>query len=547
MLNTKVALSALTATSILSASALIGAAPAMAEEPTAQTQIAADIAQMPATGNLTVHKYLSDKASEDLANNGTDQTANLRGEFTPANGVKYTVFKIKDIDLNTLAGWQAASALKFEEFFTGQATIENVVSSKVTEVRTGETANGVAEFKDLDAALYLVVEESNPVTTDKKVVAPSAPFITAVPLTDPNNRTSWLDTVHVFPKSQAASAPVKTITDPKATGEGENLTGSALNELIGFKITSTVPYLPADQDFNGYVISDKLPAEVGVPENIKVTLNGNELTAGEGAHYDLYNYKVADGRTVLRVEFTGALGDLKGNAGKDVVFSFDAPVERVLEDGSIDNQAWILPSNPNLDGSITWDPENPTDGEPQPGQPSNTTKALYGSLKINKLDHQNKAPITDNPATFQLFRCDAKDAVLDPANPIKVAGNTNFVTGTDGTVTILGIHLGNIVSENGIDNQFQTIWNDGANFCLVETVAPEGYTLLREPFVIGDLKAGLDTKQLVSVEKNIENVQANAGFNLPLTGGMGIWAILGTGGLLLIAAAIYYSVTRKRA
>ncbi|SJM57568.1 Fimbrial subunit type 2 precursor [Corynebacterium glutamicum] len=544
MLNTKVALSALTATSILSASALIGAAPAMAQEPTAQTQSAADIAQMPATGDLTVHKYLSDNAS-NLANNGTDQTAKLGGEFTPANGVKYTVFKINGIDLNTLAGWQAASALKFEDFFTGQATIENVDLSKVSQRETVGTTNGVAEFKNLDAALYLVVEESNPVTTDGKVVAPSAPFITAVPLTEPNNRTSWLDTVHVFPKSQAASAPVKTITDPEATGEGENLTGSALNELIGFQITSAVPSLPADQDFNGYVISDKLPAEVGVPENIKVTLNGTELTAG--TDYDLYNYTVADGGTVLRVEFTGALDQLKGNAGNDVVFSFDAPVELVPEDGSIDNQAWILPSNPNLGGSTTWDPENPTPGEPQlPGQPSNTTKALYGSLKINKLD-QNKAPITASPATFQLFRCDTEGAVLDSANPIKVAGNTNFVTGTDGIVTIPGIHLGNIVSENGIDDQFQTIWNDGANFCLVETVAPEGYTLLPKPFVIGELKAGLDTIQLVSVEKDIENVQANAGFNLPLTGGMGIWAILGTGGLLLIAAAIYYSVTRKRA
>lgn len=544
MLNTKVALSALTATSILSASALIGAAPAMAEEPTAQTQSAADIAQMPATGNLTVHKYLSDNASE-FENNGTDQTANLGGEFTPANGVKYTVFKINGIDLNTLAGWQAASALNFKDFFTGQATIENVDLSKVTKVITGETANGVAEFKKLDAALYLVVEESNPVTTDGKVVAPSAPFITAVPLTDPNNRTSWLDTVHVFPKSQAASAPVKTITDPEPTGEGVNLTGSALNELIGFQISSTVPSLPGEQGFNGYVISDKLPAEVGDPDNIKVTLNGTALTAD--TDYVLYKYKVTDGRTVLRVEFTGALGNLKDNAGNDVVLSFDAPVNAVPTDGSIDNKAWVLPSNPNLGGSTTWDPENPTPGEPQlPGQPSNTTKALYGSLKINKLD-QNEVPITASSATFQLFRCDTEGAVLDSANPIKVAGNTNFVTGTDGFVTIPGIHLGNIVSENGIDNQFQTIWNDDANFCLVETVAPEGYTLLPKPFVIGELKAGLDTIKLVSVEKNIENVQANAGFNLPLTGGMGIWAILGTGGLLLIAAAIYYSVTRKRA
>lgn len=540
MLNTKVALSALTATSILSASALIGAAPAMAQEPTTQTQSVAD-AQMPGTGDLTVHKYLSDKAS-NLENDGTDQTANLGSEFTPANGVKYTVFKINGIDLNTLAGWQAASKLKFEAFFLPdqQATLENVDRDQVTEVKTGVTENGVAKFENLPAALYLVVEESNPKTTDGKFVAPSAPFITAVPLTDPNNRTSWLDTVHVFPKSQAVGAPVKTITDPVATGEGVNLTGSALNELIGFQITSTVPSLPADQDFNGYVISDKLPAEVGKPSNIKVTLAGTELTAG--TDYALYNYTVADGRTVLRVEFTDALDQLKGNAGNDVVLSFDAPVALVPEDGSIDNQAWVLPSNPNLGGSTTWDPENQTPGEPQlPGQPSNTTKALYGSLKNNKLD-QNKAPITASPATFQLFRCDTDGAVLDPAKPIKVAGNTNFVTGTDGIVTIPGIHLGNIVSD-----QFQTIWNDDANFCLVETVAPEGYTLLPKPFVIDELKAGLDTIDLVSVEKDIENVQANAGFNLPLTGGMGIWAILGTGGLLLIAAAIYYSVTRKRA
>lgn len=459
--------------------------------------------------------------------------------------MNYTVFKIDGIDLNTLAGWQEASKSKFEDFFLPdrQATIENVDRDQVTEVKTGVTANGVAEFKDLPAALYLVVEESNPVTTDGEFVAPSAPFITAVPLTDPNKRTSWLDTVHVFPKSQAVGAPVKTITDPVATGEGVNFTGSALNELIGFQITSTVPSLPGEQGFNGYVISDKLPAEVGKPSNIKVTLDGTELTEDTG--YGLYNYEVADGRTVLRVEFTGALDQLKDNAGKNVVLSFDAPVESVPEGGSIDNKAWVLPSNPNLGGSTTWDPEKPNQGEPQPGQTSNTAKALYGSLKINKLD-QNEEHITNNAATFQLFRCDTEGAVLDPANPIKVAGTTKFVTGTDGTVTIEGIHLGNIVSENGKD-QFQTIWNDGVNFCLVETEAPEGYTLLPKPFVIGELEAGLNTDKLVSVTKDIQNVQANAGFNLPLTGGMGIWAILGTGGLLLIAAAIYYSVTRKRA
>ena len=44
----------------------------------------------------------------------------------------------------------------------------------------------------------------------------------------------------------------------------------------------------------------------------------------------------------------------------------------------------------------------------------------------------------------------------------------------------------------------------------------------------------------------IENVENNAGFSLPLTGGMGIWLILGGGILLLLIAAAYYLVTRKR-
>ena len=103
-------------------------------------------------------------------------------------------------------------------------------------------------------------------------------------------------------------------------------------------------------------------------------------------------------------------------------------------------------------------------------------------------------------------------------------------------------------------------------YWISETVAPGGYELLAEPIpvVVAVDAAGVSTVTQVSVDANgkpvldeadfaeasvlttIVNVEKNAGFVLPLTGGMGT-AILAIAGVALLAVVLIVARRRRSA
>lgn len=71
----------------------------------------------------------------------------------------------------------------------------------------------------------------------------------------------------------------------------------------------------------------------------------------------------------------------------------------------------------------------------------------------------------------------------------------------------------------------------------METDAPEGYQVQPKPIPV-TLTATADTAELVTADSAVTNVKTNAGFTLPLTGGVGLWLIIGAGVLALIASLV---------
>ena len=248
---------------------------------------------IPATGNLHIHKRLGLPESE-TPHDGTE-VGTPPGDAVP--GVGYTVYRVLDaggeaLDLTTQAGWAAAQGVTLGEVYANGAPVAERLGAGVPGT-TG--AGGTATFNELAAGLYLVVEEDNPTDAEGNALAPAAPFLVTVPLTNPDGN-GWLSDVHVYPKNQGVDRPVKTVTDPDTEQPG-----ASVGEKIGFQIDTTIPKITPGNTFNGFLVTDKLPAGLGEPE-VTVTLDGAALN--EGVDYTLTRYQVGD-QWVVRVQLTG--------------------------------------------------------------------------------------------------------------------------------------------------------------------------------------------------------------------------------------------------
>ncbi|CAB0871916.1 isopeptide-forming domain-containing fimbrial protein [Corynebacterium diphtheriae] len=438
------------------------------------------------------------------------------------DGMSFTLYRVNEIDLTTQAGWDAASKIKLTDLY-----IDGKPTSRVTKVATKKTEGGVAKFDNLTPALYLVVQELN----GAEAVVRSQPFLVAAPQTNPTGN-GWLQDVHVYPKHQALSEPVKTAVDPDATQPG-----FSVGENVKYRVATKIPEIAANTKFEGFTVADKLPAELGEPDTqkIKVTLGGTPITSPD---VSVQTYKVGE-RTVLSVQLTGAaLSTLDQHKNEELVVEFEAPVTKQPENGQLDNQAWVLPSNP----TANWDPE--ADGDPAlPGVASSRVSSKFGQITIEK-SFDGSTPGADRTATFQLHRCKEDGNLVESYAPISLNGKQEFVTDQDGKAVLSGIHLGTLQLESNVMKYTDAWAGKGTEFCLVETATARGYELLPKPVIV-KLEANQSTNVLVKQEVKITNKKKNAGFELPLTGGSGRIAItIGIVGLLVALAS--YVLSRRK-
>lgn len=221
-----------------------------------ESPLSVDRLSIPERTSIAVHALMGLPTGQPA--NGTKIDS---PKLPEVDGIAFTLYRVNNIDLTKQEGWDAASKIKLEDLY-----VNGTPTDKVTKVDTKKTEGGVAKFDNLTPALYLVVQELN----GAEAVVRSQPFLVAAPQTNPTG-DGWLQDLHVYPKHQALSAPVKTAVDPDATQPG-----FSVGENVRYRVATKIPEIASNTKFEGFTVADKLPAELGEPDTnkIKVTLGG---------------------------------------------------------------------------------------------------------------------------------------------------------------------------------------------------------------------------------------------------------------------------------
>jgi LPXTG-motif cell wall-anchored protein len=134
-----------------------------------------------------------------------------------------------------------------------------------------------------------------------------------------------------------------------------------------------------------------------------------------------------------------------------------------------------------------------------------------------------------NGAVFDLYKEDATG---------------DAVPGTDGTVR------GTIIQHNvAVDNKGEVavaLPREDGVYYLIETVAPEGYTLLVKPIkiTVSDEKISIDGHEFAELNGTTLTVVNKAAYELPMTGGSGTTLYI-LGGMMLMLSTFLIFIKKK--
>ncbi|APT91854.1 hypothetical protein CPHO_01835 [Corynebacterium phocae] len=545
---------------------------------------------------LKIHKYGKTKGKfaengdrpegERRKNNGVAITDIPNSFGDPVAGVVFEAYKIGGIDLSTNSGWQNAE--KFSKVFNAgdksttdkaKSLVTNFVVAGTTNATLGtatETAatdaQGETSLTGLDMGLYLVVEKSVPSGYKRDV----QPFIVALPMTDPDAKNQWLNTVHVYPKNSVQEAgeitkTVEEVYDDNKGGATGQPKGKALlagsTEKVRYKIeqdlTAGDPYtklilsdfypnsrLTVDKTSTKVYIVDttKNPGDQGyVVKDLEKTNHwtDNDAAATDDAALNAYAITLTD------TETNGGLAVLNEQT-KDNYANY-AVVADVYFTVSANGNDENTPIVNKFKGIVGRDGQTPPDGEdpnkppavtpPGPGNPNGPDpkypRSYYGNVNIKKTNVDEDVELEN--VEFNLYEC-TKDATAETYT----IGNGATPLNTDPIKTLADQNVPEIKGLLATDYRNGSV-NPNANttaYCLVETKTAPGYELLVEPIGF-QLPSDNPNATIALKNLSVKNVQENGNFNLPMTGGMGVIFIL-LGGAAALLFARLFSVFGRR-
>ena len=484
--------------------------------------------------SLTIHKC------EQTDTNGvTEGTGNEdpTAECKPVSDVEFTITKL-NVDLTTNAGWKTLAETKGDV-----SKARALTGGPAHTVTTG--GDGLAYFgaDKTEVGAYLVSETRTP-----DQVIPAEDFVVTLPMTNPQDTTKWNYNVHVYPKNTLSGVD-KQVTDKPAPGSGQNIT---------YTITTSIPKVdyPGGARIKRYEVVDRLDKRINKDALAPVVkiVNGQQATPlvestdytviiAEGTDYNWATIQLTEeGRRKAAEARHNGNGETKVQATLTATFD---PKTVDLE-GVLSNTAGLIPNDsPNF----TWDPSNPGTTTDVPGIPTTPVLSKYGKVVVTKTGTDELADKTKyNGAQFQVYECTktASGATLrdsDPStptvDPLTIGGEKTFTTAGQGTVEINYLRANDYV--NGAKKDQLT---DEDHYCLVETKAPEGYTLQADPIPFRVLAADAEAK--TPTEVTVTDVPKNAGFRLPLTGANGVIFLTVAGAFLVAGGAVVAYVNKRR-
>lgn len=434
-------------------------------------------------GSITVHKLTQPDTPGTTP--GTGEAVELPTGAEPISGVEFEIYQA-DIDLSVAANWADLDELEPPS----TAPEEDLIA-------TGVTVDGVLTFGGLEVGVYYIYEtdvtgavdaDGDPIT----IVGQADPFVVVIPTAIDGD---WVYDVHAYPKN-AVGAIEKDVDESEAVG---------LGDVVSWPITASIPTINKanGDEFKSIVITDQLDSRLTYQDVTSVTYDGGAFTDFTVTH--------VNGLVTFTVNQTGLTTLTNGNGGGEIKFVINTvvnsidPVEgSVLPGGVIENYA-------NLD-------INGTDVD------SNEVETWWGAIKIVKTDADNDERLEG--AVFEVYATQA-DAAAE-TDPIEVDGETQFETGSDGTVIIPGL----LVGENN---------TAGKTYWLKEVAQPEGYQLIADPISVTVTAGG--TTQAVLAPIDNEKVDFP---ELPITGANGA-LLFGLGGAAVVAIGLGLALRARRA
>ncbi|MCS4536426.1 SpaH/EbpB family LPXTG-anchored major pilin [Corynebacterium sp. HS2168-gen11] len=529
------------ASGVMLTGSMIPVAPvAFAQTAGGVVQPAGTFPSLPTNANreLVIHKFSSDGAAP--ADHNGRELADESALGTPLAGAVFTIYKVKDVDLLTNAGWKKA------EDIVKQPVLDEA-SGKLDNAGTITTDGNGTGKASFAPGLYLVKETTAP----EGHGISTKPFYVTLPLTDPVDRNNWLDKVHVYPKNTKLSEkPTKSVTDA-----GAFIYGNYVKYTIGqqlhrggtherYEMTDFYPnarlelFEGAGKDpatGEAATLARKLYGVVNGQETVVFTPNTDYTVVkneANGPDFGIFRIQL----TATGLEKLKTLSDQDGEIKFDIFFKVkeNAPAEVT----AITNKYDVFE---RLDGVTPPPgyPDEPADVPPTTEPDNGWTKSYFGNVDIVKKGKEGDAADATRlaGAEFDLYVCEAGQDRAQFETAAKKLNTAPIVADATDAPDIKGLRANDFV--NGSVDTTST-----QEYCLVETKAPAGFSLLAEPIHFKVTKgANIDTIALTSLE--IVDYKQNAGFNLPLTGGKGVMFLLLSGAAFL-AAALGVSRRNKR-
>lgn len=464
--------------------------------------------------------------------------------------------------------------------------------------QSGQTgANGTLSISNATYGVYAIVEWSS---ADAKINGKEvsltniqSPFLVALP-TFIKDGNYWNEkvTVRVKNSSNEPTVEKKIVTENKTLMTGEEAVDdtdiTSIGDTVYFRLKGTVPTIPTidngkKQTFGKYILEDVLSK--GLTPATKTTASGIQLddvvvkTSDDGSLLESGDYttKVEDyngtepeykGGKKITISLTDSGLTKISNWAADTEYSGDKEI-RFYYTATVNDEAVIGPNtqidkpagNPNkvkLQYKIGTSKDMETDWD-------KVTEYTFG-IKADKQLAGSAVAVTDsnkNAITFALYS--TKDGNAETTDRTyyemkKVSDGVYHVTSKTETSaennTKMHPAAGGALNIKGLE--------EGTYF-LEELTTVSGYNLLKAPVKIKiTAKTGNNTYVLDGKEKNnnqyigtisqddntdgifkvtINNIK---GFELPYTGGNGIWFFVLAGAFVVAAGCGYYSLTIRK-
>lgn len=535
---------ALAAGLTISGSAGIIAAPIAGAQTTGSTPAVSTNAPDAATigtdnVTLTINKRVN---PTELRNATGEADANASGQ--PLAGVGFTAERL-NVDITNQANFNRVAQFANDRNVQGardEFGTEPAVTLDDTDANGQTTAS-------LPVGAYIITETDAPAAQGGETYVPAEPFIVFLPMTN-SEGTGWNRDVQVYPKNSYAKV-TKTVTDEgknaQSNGQGEEgqpgFLGArpAENAEVTYTLDGVVPAAPENRVLNTLTLTDASKSEElqwgdDFIQGVYVVRNGEEVAIAPE------NYTVNRTADVPTTNTDG----LAAGANQAFTVTVDAqgaglqPGEtvRVRVNATMlgDDAASKGIENSVRESFVFRNPSTGTDDEPRE-TPDDKVVTYVGNISVHKRGDENAALAG---AEFQIGTCNADQSGIE-GDAIQTG-----VTDAEGNLTFPGLHVTDYVNDAEVTDAV-------ADYCVVETRAPEGYALPQGEDAVRAIALTRTTANALNAERTAfdaavaENVISNGAVidnvrkttpTLPSTGGMGV-LVLALAGLAIIAGGVY--------